>query len=338
MNTTHTTFNDGKVPPPYTVVGGAERSGTAGLAAVLLNRGARYPRRQIFTELVKAGFDYVISVENPAGHYEIDELSAAFPQARFVLLSARLTPGEQINIAAAELRAPLFFVLWDDLRILYGGQASKIAERLLLPSGEFGRGEANKNWYRRLCTTPVFQNTQLEPLPFAFLPALRKPRFEALPYAAAKEDAPTLFPFQSVGIYDRERFFRIGGFDTSIQNPFWQLVDFGFRAWLWGEEIRCTHHIRLRCGGPQTLEDSTCDESYWRFALKNIMPAVRRDEAKKVYAHLPLKKLLFFMLRSGESPRTAFRQFFAARKWVRGNAGNWKMSAEEILDHWDIHS
>jgi hypothetical protein len=338
MNTTHTTFSAGNVSPPYTVVGSAERSGSAGLAAVLLNRSARYPRRQVFTELVKAGFDYIISVENPAGHYEIDELAATFPQARFVLLSARLTPGEQINIAAGELRTPLFFVLWDDLRILYGGHASKIAERLLLSSGELGRGEPHKNWYRRLCTTPVFQNTQLEPLPFAFLPAMHKPRFEALPYTAAKEDAPTLFPFQSVGIYDRQRFFRIGGFDTSIQNPYWQLVDFGFRAWLWGEEIRCTHHIRLRYGGSQTLEDSTCDESYWCFALKNLIPAVRRGEAKTVYAHLPLKKLLFFMFRSGLSPRTAFRHFFAARKWMRAHGENWKMSAEEILAQWDIRS
>lgn len=338
MNTTPTTFNAGAVPPPYTVVGSAERSGAAGLAAVLLNRGARYPRKQVFTELVKAGFDYIISVENPAAHYGIDELSSAFPQARFVLLSARATPGEQINIAAAELRTPLFFVLWNDLRILYGGQASKIAERLLLPAGELGRGEPNKNWYRRLCTTPVFQNTQFEPLPFAFLPSMHNRRFETLPYTAAKEDAPTLFPFQSVGIYDRQRFLGIGGFDASIHNPFWQLVDFGVRAWLWGEEIRCTHHIRLRCDGSGGLEDSTSDESYWRFALKNILPAVRRDEAKTVYAHLPLKKLLFFMLRSGQSPRTAFRQFFAARKWVSANGANWKMSAEEMLQNWDIRS
>jgi hypothetical protein len=349
MNTTHTTFNvynknkDAEFvnaqPPPYTVIGGTERAGIAGISAVLLSRGSRYPRRQIFTELGKAGFDFIVSVENPAEHYGIDELIVAFPSVRFILLSEKLNIGDQINIAAQEIRSPLFFVLWNDLKILYGGTAEKISERMLISVSELGRDDTNKNWYKRLCTVPVFQSSQFEPLPTAVSPILKKHKFEIVPYAAIKEDAPSLYPYHGVGVYDRIRFLNMGGFDTGIKNPYWQLMDFGFRSWLWGEEIRCTHHIRLRYDGVQAIEEVNYDENYWRFFLKNLMPVVRNSgETKTVYAHLPLKKLFSFLMKTRQKPVECARCFFMARKWVHHNKHNWKTSAEVLIRHWDLHA
>jgi hypothetical protein len=67
-------------------VGGSERGGSTGLSAVLLNRGGRYPRRTLFQELEKSGFDYIISMEGPQERYDIEELASRFPSVRFILL------------------------------------------------------------------------------------------------------------------------------------------------------------------------------------------------------------------------------------------------------------
>ena len=36
-----------------------------------------------------------------------------------------------------------------------------------------------------------------------------------------------------------------GGFDPGLANPYWQKLDFGFRAWLWGEEIRVAQALKV---------------------------------------------------------------------------------------------
>ncbi|MDR2510336.1 MAG: hypothetical protein LBC77_06805 [Spirochaetaceae bacterium] len=329
--------------PPYTVVGGMERAAASGLSAFILNRGARYPRRRTFNELIKAGFDYIVSVETGASHYEINELSAAFPSVRFIILSDQVSIGQRINICVEELKSPLFFVLWNDLKLLYNCNAAKIAERLLLPANEIGRGVSGKNWYRRLCTAPVFQTTQFEQLPSAIAPILKKHAVETASFAAAKEDAPTLYPFQAVGVYDRQRFITIGGFDPLITNSYWQMLDFGLRAWLWGEEIRCTHHIHLCSDEIPALDEAVVDGGFYRFFLKNLLPVLRNAGTKDMYAHIPLKMLLRCLLQCNipfeKSPfKHKLALFFEARQWVREHRENWKQSAETLIRNWEVHT
>jgi hypothetical protein len=105
--------------PSYTAVGGVDRGASTGLSAVLLNRSGRYPRRTLFQELEKIGFDYIISMEGHYERYDIEELSGRFPRIRFILLKDEISVGERINLAASELSSPLFFVLWNDLKILH---------------------------------------------------------------------------------------------------------------------------------------------------------------------------------------------------------------------------
>ena len=99
MNTIPTTFND--ILPSYTAVGGTERKASTGLSAVILNRGGRYPRYGLFEELGKAGFDYILSMEGSFSRYDLEALSGDFPFVRFILLKEQLSPGEEINLAAA---------------------------------------------------------------------------------------------------------------------------------------------------------------------------------------------------------------------------------------------
>jgi hypothetical protein len=310
-------------------VGGNERGGAAGLSAVLLNRSGRYPRRTLFQELEKTGFDYIISIEQSQERYDVEELSGAFPFVRFILLSERISPGEQINLAVSELSDPLFFVLWNDLRIMAGGGAARMAARLAFTQEEIKRAGGGKSPYRRLCTIPVIQNSRFETLPTLITPAVRKKKMKTLLFPPLDDGLPSIYPFDGVGIYDRERFIRLGGFDGALKNVHWQFMDFGLRAWLWGEEIRSTQQIKVSYDGEIPAADNTAGASYRRFYLKNLAPVFHRD-----YAHLPLRRFPGYFFRSGEDLFAAWRVFSESRRWVNLNRYRWQSDARAVTDRW----
>jgi hypothetical protein len=324
MNTIPLIFD--KAMPSYTTVGGSARRNAAGVSAILLNREGRYPRRTLFAELEKAGFDYVVSLEGPQDRYDLEDLSGRFSFVRFIILKESIGVGEQINLAVSELESPLFFVLWNDLRILHGADAAKIF-------AWFWLDDAGK----RFCTVPVIQTPRLETLPTLTAPALYRPRLfrksraaAALRFPPLTEAQPSLYPFDAVGLYDRKRFIRLGGFDGTIRNPYWQLMDLGFRAHLWGEEIRCTQLIRLSYDGEPSPEDTTADAGYRRFYLRNLAPVLRKDAA-----HLPLRLFSSYYFRTGGSPLAAWEEFKENRKWVSDNALRFKWDAKNLAALWD---
>jgi hypothetical protein len=294
----------------------------------LLNRGGRYPRRTLFQELGKTGFDYIISIEK-AERYDIEELSARFPFVRFILLKEAVSPGEQINLAVSELSSPLFFVLWSDLRILHSGGAGRMAGRLRCSAEDIRSGNPGPN--KRLCTTPVIQNSQFETLPTQIAPALYRGTVKPVFFATQREGTPALYPFDGVGIYDRDRFIKLGGFDVSLKSPHWQLMDFGFRAHLWGEEILSTQHVRLSYNGEIPLSDSTANESYRRFYLKNLAPVFRGDRAE-----IPLRRFFSYLTRSAKDPFLAWADFAEGRSWVRTNCYRFRKDARALVELWEM--
>ena len=326
MSTIPITFSD--MLPSYTVVGGTERGASTGLSAVVLGRGVgRYSRRTLFQDLVKVGFDYIISMEGPQERYDLEELSGRFPQIRFVLLKEEVTLGEQINLAALELSSSLFFVLWNDLKIQYSGGASRMAERLLLSQEEW---ERQKSMYRRLCTVPLIQNSRFETLPTISAPAVYKNSVKTVPFKPTSENELSLYPFDGVGIYDRARFMRLGGFDGTLKNTYWQLMDFGFRAYLWGEQIGGTQMIRLSYDGETPPEDNSADESYRRFYLKNLAPVFRGD-----CAYVPLRCFPAYFWRTGKGFLNAWDDFSKGRQWVYLNRFRFKSDSRAITELWN---
>jgi len=310
MNTIPITFNENL--PAYTAVGGNERRASTGLSAVILNRGGRYPRYTFFEELEKLGFDYVLSIESSAANYDLESLSSGFPFVRFILPQGQINRGEEINLAASELSSPLFFVLWNDLKFLRSGGAGRMAERL------FAGAQGEKNIYKRLCTTPLIQNARSETMPTLIVPAFVHEKkaekvIRTLPFIPRKEGQLTLYPFDGIGIYDRERFIRLSGFDPYIKNFYWQLMDFGFRSSLWGEEIASTALIKLSYEGLVPEDDSTVDEGFLRFFLKNLTPVFKGD-----YAHVPLRRFPGYLKMRG-GLLAAWDEFFSARAWVKTN-------------------
>jgi len=326
MNTIPTTFNDSAVS--YTAVGGEHRKSSTGLSAVLLNRGGRYLRRSVFQELEKAGFDYVISIESPRENYDIEELSIRFPFVRFILLSRAISVGEQINLAAAEVPSSHFFVLWNDSRLISGGGAERMAERLA------GREEKGNLDVEKLsfpiCQVPLIQNSHFETLPTLIAPAFFRSSIKAIPFSTGKEGMPSLYPFDAVGLYSKDKFIRLGGYDASLSSTFWQLMDFGFRAHLWGESILSTQLIKVVYDGDPPAGDATVEESHKRFYLKNLAPIFRGD-----CVHLPWRRFLPYWLRSNTGPLEARSEFKAARDWVETNRFRFVCDARKVLELWE---
>jgi len=312
----------------YTVIGGRERLGASGLSAVLLNRGRRSVRQNLFNEMKKFGFDFVVSVEMPPAQYDLDELSKQFPFVRFVQTSEALSVGAQINLAVSELNSPLFFVLWNDLKFISGGGAYRMAERL---SQSIENAGGSDSAFRRLCTVPVMQSARFETLPTLRVPILPRKKEHTRGLSPIREGLRSLYPVDAVGIYDRKRFVQVGGFDGTFKSSYWQLMDFGFRAHLWGEEISATQVLKLSYETSPPPEDTSAGDDYQRFYLKNIAPIFRRD-----HAHLPLYRFPGFLLQAKQNIFAAYKYFSEGRKWVRKYRSMWRQDPKTIASLWSL--
>ncbi|OHE64963.1 MAG: hypothetical protein A2Z99_13775 [Treponema sp. GWB1_62_6] len=207
-------------------------------------------------------------------------------------------------------------MLWNDIRLAQGGGAARIAEKAADRSA--------------LCVVPIIENGKYETLPTLKVPAFYRGTIRTIPFAPRVENAPTLYPFDAVGLYDMERFQRLGGFDPTIRSLYWQLMDFGFRARLWGETIRCTRAVKFAYEGEIPSENASVDEGYKVFFLKNLAPVFRGD-----YAHIPIRRFLPYMLRSGVGAIEAWKEFSEGRKWVATNRYRFSSDARMAIELWE---
>ena len=317
MNTIPTTLDAGAVP--YTVVG-APKSGPGGdssaLSVVLLNRGSRLYRGDALGELARAGLGPILSVEPKPDSRDIEALSARHSATRFLLLSEPASPGVQINLAIRESPGPYVFVIWTDMSLSAQGLSSRFFERL---------SERNV-----LCQAPALFARGGDQVPAAASPAFDGSGLKLLRLNPPKDGARTLFPFDYAGIYSREKFVLTGGFDAGIPNPYWQKLDFGFRAWLWGEEIRIAQALKVSYADAPTPEDETPDECYKWFWLKNLAPSFNGDSG----AIPPYRFWSYLRSRRGGAV-SALGEFRAGREWVKINRYRFRTDAASLVDLWD---
>ena len=330
MNTIPTIFNE-KITP-YTAVGCKERIATNGISAIILNRGCM-PHRTFFHDLEKIGFDNVISIESNAPHYDIEELSGRFPFVRFILPENEINFGQQINLGANEIESPLFYLMRSDMKIVAGGTARRMAERLSVSNNESGENNSNsdnKSGFKRICTIPVIMNSNYEVLPSLIAAMTQRKKMRTVCLEPRGDGDLSLYPFDGIGIYDRHRFINLGGYDAALKQTHWQLMDFGFRAFLWGEEIALNTHFKLSYDGELPQENYTVENCYRWFYLKNLAPVFRHD-----HAHLPLYRFPGFMNKCGIDPVPAWEDFKETRKWVSTNKYRWKCGAGDVIKRWD---
>jgi hypothetical protein len=317
MNTIPTTLESGAAP--YTVVGAPKPapSGEAGsTTVVLLNRGSRLYRNESIDELARAGLGSVLSVEDKGEGLDAESLAARHPGTRFLILSEPTSVGARLNLAIRESPGPYVLVLWNDMSLSAQSLSSRFFDRL-----------AERDL---LCSAPSLYGRGGEQLPTAIAPAQSRSSLKLLQLLPESDGERSLYPFDYAGIYSREKFMLTGGFDAGIASPYWQKIDFGFRAWLWGEEIRIAQALKLSYAEAPGPEDETPDEGYKRFWLKNLAPSFRGDSGA-----IGFSRFWAYLRSRGGGAASALGEFKAAREWVRLNRYRFRTDAASLVDLWD---
>jgi hypothetical protein len=304
--------------PTYTVVGGPgnQDQNGRGFSLILLNRGGSMSRAGALEDFEKLHPGEIISLENSGNAWAIESLVSQFPRVRFILLGNTVTPGECVNIGMREAKSRLAAVFWSDMQVVPAGFPESSVRAL---DGD-----------PPLCTMPWFYNHDNESMPVLQTPALQKKKLKVLPGLPAQEISPTLFPYDYCGIYSREKFLSLGGYDPAIRSPWWQKADMGFRARLWGEKIVSSRQFRVTASEAAPVEDTGPGPDYRIFFLKNL--AVRCDNNA---AHLPFFAFFPFFLYSGCGFFTALSEFRGARQWVNQNSSRFKMDSQSVTSHWE---
>jgi hypothetical protein len=158
-----------------------------------------------------------------------------------------------------------------------------------------------------------------------------KGSLKVLPWKPAQEGMRSLYPFDYCGLYSRRRFLQLGGYDLWMTNPYWQKMDFGFRAGLWGETIAWHPRLQFAYTGEPEGEDSTPDSSYKLFFLKNMAVRFTGDSGL-----LPLSRLPRYALRSGSGLLDALKEFREVRAWVHENRFRFQGDVPSLLGRWEM--
>jgi len=328
MNTTRTTSDLQSLHAPggpvrtvaYSVVGGPRwdrvRKYPYEMTLLVMSRGDRLFRADLLSDLLTRQHCEVLWVEGHEPSAEVETLSRDYPQARFLLLREPTTAGESVNIGIAEARSRLVLCFWSDMRMAQ------------LPRGLSESVEK----IGAVCTVPFSRNSRHQIIPSWQSPVWKKRRLSISYRLPRKDGEATLFPFDYSGIYSTERFLRTGGFDASLSNPYWQKLDFGFRFFLWGERILGTTQVALTYTAVPPTDDSTPDQSYKLFFLKNLAVRMRRE-----MGILPAWTFLDYIIHSDASPLYSLREFRAVREWVRAYKFRFRRDPRDLIHRWEAN-
>ncbi|HZK19660.1 MAG TPA: hypothetical protein VFC68_02930 [Treponemataceae bacterium] len=316
MNTIPLIFNERQFK--RTVLGGSVRfeNSTVPVTVLLLNRGGSHFRSQQLQTLVSDGFSRIICVESSADSYTLEDYSQNFPSVKFIIPLEKITPGEMINAGIAEADTEYVLVLWDDL---------KITEKMLSPTVY-----KKLTTTPRLCIAPYIQSNSRSYLPVRMVPSVDAFFLDISPEPVLSACTNTAYPFDSIGLYHREKFIQLGGFDYTITNSYWQILDFALRGWLWGEEIVISSFMKCMYQETIPLEDTTADYMQLRFYLKNTAPVFKID-----HAYIPISRVFSYIKKSSTNLFTAISDFRDARKWVEKNKYRFKMDMPYLVENWE---
>lgn len=316
MSSIPLTFDEHQID--RTIIGGVENysENSLNISVVLLNSSGSHFKLNVFENLLSCNFQSVISIEHDPNNYSIDDISRKFPAIKFIVPQEKATYGELINLAMSEIKSKYVLVIHDNLYIPSGFLLKNLAERLTKDD--------------IFCVVPRLVDKDKTGTMCQFVPGVNKKSFIVESSSAVADGIRTLYPFDYVGLYNREKFIQLGGYDYSIKTPYWQLLDLGLRSWLWGEETRLTTMLQFTYTDEVPIEDKTINLDYLRYYLKNEVPKLKLDQGV-------IKPFAFwsFHNRSSCGLMEARRQFLEAKKWVYENRFKFKKDLETLLKDWE---
>lgn len=316
MNTIPITFDEHQIN--RTVIGGKKNDSANALniSVILLNsRGTQF-KQNVFENLLACNFDSIVSVEHDAKNFSIDDMASKFPEIKFIVPLEKTTDGELINIAMSEVSSEFVLVLRDSLYIPSGIILPHLAERL-----------TKENIF---CLVPRLVDSSKSGLLCQFTPGAEKTRFVIDSSSVITDGAKTLYPYDNIAIYNRQKFISLGGFDWTIKSSYWQTLDLALRSWLWGEQTKLTSILQFAYQDELPIEDKTINLDYLRYYLKNELPKLKMETGI-------IKSSSFFVFygRSSCGYIEARRQFKEARNWVSKNKYRFKMDLQTFIETWN---
>ena len=318
MNTTPITsdnFSTGR----YTIVSGSSTGVLSfeGVTLVILNRGGKPFKSDLLNSLCELQIKEIISVETSNLVFEMENLASRLPCLKFLMVSPEISIGERVNIAIKEAAGTNVLVFWNDMNLQIRSQADRIFK--MASEGDF------------LCRVPLLMNNRKESIPTRFAPGFSKKKLDVYPLGAIKNHMPTLYPFDYCGLYNKQKFILTGGFDELINTPYWQKLDFGFRMFLWGELIETGTNIKLTYTGDIPRDDTTRDQYYRRFFLKNLALKFNGDSC-----NLPFSRFISFLLQSGSGIFQSLKDYRSVRDWVGENSLRFKTDPYNLTELWEM--
>lgn len=300
-----------------TVIGGksVKAEKTLNISVILLNSSGSHFKLQLFESLLACNFHSIISVENDANNYSIEDVSKKFPEVKFIVPLEKATDGEMINLAVSEIKTDYFLVLRDNLHIPSGFIQPNMADRLVES--------------QIFCVVPRLLDKFKTAIPSQSSPFAEKSHFEIAKSSIVNDGMKTIYPFDNIALYNRKKFIQLGGFDSSITSPYWQTLDLALRSWLWGEETRLTTILQFSYVDDMPVEDTTVNLDYLRYYLKNQVPKIKNDVGV-------IKRSAFFRFLNSSSCGylEARRQFNAAKFWVWKNRFKFKKDLQQLIQEW----
>lgn len=316
MNTIPSIFNEHKVP--FTVFGGTEENLKVlipSVTCVVLSRNGRQYRQVVIENLLRKGFAKVISVNQKSEQHTVEQLSHQFPNVEFIVALENVLQGELLNIAFERAKTEYVFVIQDEMcgeNFIFN---SALAEKLI-----------SKN---KFCIAPRLVSETGHKIAVVFCPDVEKGKFRIEEETSMADNLPTLYSYDYAGLYKRETFCLLGGFDYTITSEYWQKVDLFMRSWLWGEKTSVSNIFELSYSEAIPEEDRTVELSYLRFYLKNILPVFISDHAK-------ISKTAFLRFKMGNSCSfvESWARFKDGMRWTQENQYRFKTDAVSLIENW----
>jgi len=306
-------------PLSYTVVGhqGGDRARPPVLpfSVVLLHRSNRFDRADIFDMAHRLNALEIISVETVNPRYDLEAFCKAYREIRFLVFQeAPSSWGEAINIAISEARGEYVFVMWSDTQLL----------------------PVSRGWYdshiqnKPLCTVPFFRTTSGTNLPTLSVPVSFRKGLKILHVVPGGEQKASLYAFDYVGLFNRDGFLQTTGFDPLIRESYWQCLDYGLRAWLWGSSIRVSSSLRVQISADLVAEDTNPGPGYERFYARNLLVDFMAD-----HGILAWRRFFRYRKASGSGFFQALSHFKAHRQWVHSHRYRFRTEARSIQELWE---
>lgn len=273
-------------------------------------------RTQTIENLLTAGFASIIWVaQSGSNAHNIEDLSKKFPSVRFVIPQEDCTIGELINTAASLVNTTHFFVLKDIIHVSQNILPPNVALSFM-KQGTF-------------CIAPRLLDTNGDGVIVNNFPESTKGRFRISSASFVCDWLPVIYPVDFIGLYNKQKFVQLGGFDPTITRPYWQNADLGTRAWLWGEEVRVTTQVTLTYSRDKGIDDVTRDYSYLYYYSKNILPVFKDD-------HGLVKKASFlnYKIMTHCGFFEAKDLFSEATHWVELNKFRFKRDIRSLVENW----